>query len=195
MTNVKINVQLLITVLLKYWQRIKDSAKGPPFQLVHFYRNLQNRPRLKGPPFDFFRHCATFFENFLMSQRVPPLRFLLFCNRMHIYKSKKSPFYIFRHCATFSERGKSSKISSFLSKKNVLRFLSLRYSADFRRSHLVDNFRLIFFKPRSPPHNTLRQCEIFRIFLGNNILTFAYLTLSEAPTLNLLVLFTVTWAE
>ena len=45
-TNVKINVQLLITVLLKYWQRIQDSAKGPPFQLVHFYRKIQNRTRL-----------------------------------------------------------------------------------------------------------------------------------------------------
>ena len=49
---------------------------------------------------------------------------------------KGSPFYIFRHCATFSEREKFSKISSFFPKK-VLRFLSLRYSADFRRSRLV----------------------------------------------------------
>ena len=32
---------------------------------------------------------------------------------------------------------KNSKISSFFPKKNVLRFLSLRYSCDFRRSRLV----------------------------------------------------------
>ena len=38
------------------------SPKGPPFHFLHFKRNLQNRPRLKGPPFWFFRHCATFFE-------------------------------------------------------------------------------------------------------------------------------------
>ena len=48
-----------------------------------------------------------------------------------------SPFYIFRHCATISEREKFSKISSFFP-KNVLRFLSLRYSADLRRSRLVE---------------------------------------------------------
>ena len=46
-----------------------------------------------------------------------------------LIKSKGSPFYIFRQYATFSE-------SSFFFKK-VLRFLSLRYSADFRRSRLV----------------------------------------------------------
>ena len=54
---------------------------------------------------------------------------------MYVNKSKRAPFYIFRHYATFFER-KKSKISSFF-QKNVLRFLSLRYSADFRRSHLV----------------------------------------------------------
>ena len=44
---------------------------------------------------------------------------------------KGSPFYIFRHCATFSEK----KFKFF--PKNVLRVLSLRYSAVFRRSRLV----------------------------------------------------------
>ena len=42
----------------------------------------------------------------------------------------KGSFYIFRHYATFSERKKSFK-------KSLLRFLSLRYSTDFRRSRLV----------------------------------------------------------
>ena len=50
-----------------------------------------------------------------------------------LIKPKGSPFNIFRHYATFSER-KKSKISSFFKK---LRILSLRYSADFRRSRLV----------------------------------------------------------
>ena len=39
----------------------------------------------------------------------------------------------FWHCATFFERKKFK----FFFQKNVLRFLSLRYSADFRRSRLV----------------------------------------------------------
>ena len=68
----------------------------------------------KKAPFQFFSALCDFFRNFFNV-------------------SKESPF---RHYATFSER-KKSKISSFFPKKNVLRFLSLRYSADFRRSRLV----------------------------------------------------------
>ena len=51
----------------------KLVQKGPPFIFYFFYRNLQNRTRLKGSIF--FRHCATFFENFLMSQKSPPFEF------------------------------------------------------------------------------------------------------------------------
>ena len=32
----------------------KLSAKGPPFHFLRFLRNLQNRKRPKGPPFQFF---------------------------------------------------------------------------------------------------------------------------------------------
>ena len=32
----------------------KLSAKGPPFHFLPFLRNLQNRKRPKGPPFQFF---------------------------------------------------------------------------------------------------------------------------------------------
>ena len=48
-----------------------------------------------------------------------------------------SPFYIFRHYATFFERKNIFQKFQFFSKKNLLRFLSLRYGADFRRSRLV----------------------------------------------------------
>ena len=42
---------------------VEISAKGSPFHFLLFYRSLQNRTRLKGPPFRFFfRHCATFFS-------------------------------------------------------------------------------------------------------------------------------------
>ena len=51
------------------------TAKRSPFHFLLFYRNLQNRTRLKGSIF--FRHCATFFENFLMSQKSPPLEFFV----------------------------------------------------------------------------------------------------------------------
>ena len=54
----------------------KPSAKGPPFHFLPFLRNLQNRKRPKGPPFQFFfRHCEIFFENFLRSEKSPPFEF------------------------------------------------------------------------------------------------------------------------
>ena len=53
-----------------------------------------------------------------------------------LIKPKGSPFYIFRHYATFSERKNIQKIQVFF-QKNVLRFLTLRDSADFRRSRLL----------------------------------------------------------
>ena len=72
-----------------------------------------------------------------MSQRVPPLSFLLFCYRMRVYKSKRvSPFTFFGTVRHFP-KDIFFEIFKFFSKKNVLRFLSLRYSADLRRSRLV----------------------------------------------------------
>ena len=90
------------------------------------------------PPFNFFSAlCDFFFEIFLMSQRVPPLSFLLFCYRMRVYKSKRVPLLHFSAlCDIFRKKNFFSKISSFFQKK-VLRFMSLRYNADLRRSRLV----------------------------------------------------------
>ena len=57
---------------------------------------------------------------------------------MRVYKSKRvPPFTFFGTVRHFPKEICFSKISSFFSKKNVLRFLSLRYSADLRRSRLV----------------------------------------------------------
>ena len=66
------------------------------------------------------------------------MSFLLFCYRMRVYKSKRAPLLHFSAlCDIFRMKFFFSKISSFFPKKNVLRFLSLRYSADLRRSRLV----------------------------------------------------------
>ena len=56
-----------------------------------------------------------------------------------LIKPKGSPFYIFRTMRNFL-KDKKSKISVFL--KSLVPFLSLRYSADFRRSRLVTLFTL-----------------------------------------------------
>ena len=42
--------------------------------------------------FNFFRNCATFFENFFCRQRVPPSSFLIFCSKLKFQKPKGSPF-------------------------------------------------------------------------------------------------------
>ena len=51
---------------------------------------------------------------------------------------KGSPFYIFRYFATFFERKKIQKFQVFFK-----RFLSVRYSANFRRSRLVFSEEII----------------------------------------------------
>ena len=69
----------------------------------------------KGPPFEFFSFFAT--ECMSINPKGPPSTFFgtmrLFLKENFFQKSKVFP------------------------KKNVLRFLSLRYGADFRRSRLV----------------------------------------------------------
>ena len=73
-----------------------------------------------------------------MSPKGPPLSFLLFCYRMRVYKSKRvPPFTFFGTVRHFPKEIFFLKNFKFFPKKNVLRFLSLRYSADLRRSRLV----------------------------------------------------------
>ena len=55
---------------------------------------------------------------------------------MRVYKSKRVPLLHFSALCDIFRKNFFSKISSFFP-KNVLRFLSLRYSADLRRSRLV----------------------------------------------------------
>ena len=72
-------------------------------------------------------------------KRVPLSSFLIFCNRIYVNKAQRVPPFTFFGTMRHFPKEKNSKISSL--KKNVLRFLSLRYSADFRRSRLVYFFR------------------------------------------------------
>ena len=59
----------------------KFCPKGPPFHLLLFQGNLQNRTCLKGPPLGFFSALCYFSSKIIQCrQRVPPLSFLIFCN-------------------------------------------------------------------------------------------------------------------
>ena len=58
----------------------------------------------KVPPLNFFRHCATFFPNFLLSPNVPPFRFFDILQQTEVSKSPKGPpLSSFRHCETVSK--------------------------------------------------------------------------------------------
>ena len=82
------------------------------------------------------------------------MSFLLFCYRMRVYKSKRVPLLHFSAlCDIFRKKFFFRKFQIFFPKKNVLRFLSLRYCADLRRSRLVllfSQFYFVFFRIGAP---------------------------------------------
>ena len=103
-----------------------DGTKGSPLSIFFgsvrlFFRNFSNVP--KGSPLWVFCYFATECV-FINQKRSPLLHFSALCN-------------------IFPKENFFSKISSFF-QKNVLRFLSLRYSADLRRSRLVLYFFNVF---------------------------------------------------
>ena len=97
------------------------TPKDPPFHFLLFQGNIQNRTCPKGP------------------QRVPPLSFLIFCNVMFVNKSRRVPPFTFFGTMRLLLKEIFFQKFQFFSKKSVLRFLSLRYGADFRRSRLVSS--------------------------------------------------------
>ena len=116
---------------------------GPLFTILRRApeaKSAQGKLYFKGSPLSFFT-----FSRKHTKPDVPkgsPFEFFDILNGMFVNKSRISPFYIFRHYATSFERKIFFKNFNFFSKKSVLRFLSLRYGADFRRSRLVFFFSL-----------------------------------------------------
>ena len=90
-----------------------------------------------------------------MSPKGPPLSFLLFCYRMRVYKSKRVPPFTFFGTVRHFPKEIFFEIFKFFPKKNVLRFLSLRYSADLRRSRLVFTSIKLFNFLNCFPHDFL----------------------------------------
>ena len=74
-----------------------------------------------------------------MSQKSRLSSFLIFFNTIYVNKAQRVPPFTFFGTTRHFLKEKNSKISSFFS-KSLLYFLSLRYSADFRRSRLVYYF-------------------------------------------------------
>ena len=71
------------------------------------------------------------------------MSFLIFCNGMFVNKSRRVPPFTFFGTMRLLLKEKIFQKFQFFSKKSVLRFLSLRYGADFRRSRLVIVYSVI----------------------------------------------------
>ena len=84
-----------------------------------------------------------FFDNFLMSPKGPPSIFLIFCNKLDFQKAQRVPPFTIFDIVRFFEIIFCHKNCFFSVFKNFA-LLSLRYSADFRRSRLV----LFALKPK-----------------------------------------------
>ena len=98
----------------------KQRCESLMIQSSNYYATTENSS-FKCQEYDtpFFRLCETFD---LFVAKGPPSFFLIFCNKLDFQKVQMvSPFTI----------------------SKTLRFLSLRYSADFRRSRLVFSFHCL----------------------------------------------------
>ena len=123
------------------------SHQRVPFQFLWYFTTHWVFKNPKGSPLSVFRHCETFFWKFVFSPKGSPFN----CNKnvdnfgsvpllarqglaLAGPGAPLSPFFGFSKKNSIKFRKKNFK---FFFKKSLLRFLSLRYGADFRRSRLV----------------------------------------------------------
>ena len=123
------------------------SLQRVPLQFLWYFTTHWVFKNPKGSPLSVFRHCETFFRKFVFSQKGSSFN----CNKnvdnfgsvpllarqglaLAGPGAPLSPFFWF-----FEKKFDkiSKKNFKFFFKKSLLRFLSLRYGADFRRSRLV----------------------------------------------------------
>ena len=110
------------------------TPKGPPFIFYFFKETYKTGRAQRVPPLDFFRNCATFFRNFFFGNF-----FFRKQNGMFVNKSRRVPPFTFFGTMRLLLKENFFQKFQFFPKKSVLRFLSLRYGADFRRSRLVSS--------------------------------------------------------
>ena len=98
---------------------------------------------------------------------------MIFCNRIYVDKAQRVPPFTFFGTMRHFLKEKKSKISSFFLKKSLSRILSLRYSADFRRSRLVFKasgtlgfLQPILYKTRRPRFFNLQNESVFNASLA-----------------------------
>ena len=124
------------------------------------------------PPLNFFRHCATFFSNFLLSPNGPPFKFFDILQQTEVSKSPKGPpFQVFRHSETF-------------------KILIFRFFESFSKK--FPNFLIVSFNF----FDILQQTGFWKSWKGTPFYKFKNLALcwalDIAPTLDVPVLFVIT---
>ena len=68
----------------------------PPFVYSIFNVRYKTGRDYRVPPLNFFRHCATFFSNFLLSPNSPPFKFFDILQQTEVSKSPiGAPFLVF----------------------------------------------------------------------------------------------------
>ena len=113
------------------------TPKGPPFIFYFFKETYKTGRAQRVPPLDFFRNCATFRKFFNVPKGSPLWVFWYFATECLLINPEGSPLLHFSALCDFFWKKNFFQKFQFFSKKSVLRFLSLRYGADFRRSRLV----------------------------------------------------------
>ena len=128
----------------------------PPFVYSIFYVRYKTGRDYSVPPLNFFRHCATFFSNFLLSPNGPPFKFFDILQQTEVSKSSKgSPFLVFRHCETFKIL--IFRFFEFFSKKFTnVSFVAKRSPLS---SFLIFCSKLKFQKTGRVPLSSFRHCE------------------------------------
>ena len=108
----------------------------PPFVYSIFNVRYKAGRDYRVPPLNFFRHCATFFSNFLLSPNGPPFKFFDILQQTEVSKSPKGPsFLVFRHCETF-------------------KILIFRFFEFFSK-----NFQIFLLSPNGSPSSFLIFCS------------------------------------
>ena len=121
-----------------------------------FPRNISYQARPKSPPFQFFRHCETFFSDFFFrnffSSKGPPCIFLMFCDKMDVGKSQRVPPFSFFGIVRFFPEKKIYFSSIFLCFATEWMLKNLKGSplSVFRHCETLARQRLALASPGAP---------------------------------------------
>ena len=122
-----------------------NLARRAPFIFLHFFNVTYKSGRDERVPLSTFLALCDFFPKFFKRLKRPFRVFDNFATESMLIDPKGSPLLHFSALWDIYQKKKNQKVQ-VLFQKNVLRFLSLRYSADFIRSRLVCSFSINLYE-------------------------------------------------